>query len=40
MAAISVVGASDRLTGRRMEQVLRVLLRATERISQTPNPKI
>jgi DNA-binding IclR family transcriptional regulator len=35
MAAISVVGTSDRLTGRRMEQALRVLLRATERISQT-----
>jgi DNA-binding IclR family transcriptional regulator len=34
MAAISVVGTSDRLNGRRMEQVLRVLLRATERISQ------
>lgn len=34
MAAISVVGASERLNGRRMEQVLRVLLRATERISQ------
>jgi DNA-binding IclR family transcriptional regulator len=34
MAAISVVGTSDRLSGRRMEQALRVLLRATERISQ------
>jgi DNA-binding IclR family transcriptional regulator len=35
MAAISVVGTSDRLTRRRMDQVLRVLLHATDRICQT-----